>query len=54
LGRITVEVNGSWDAWYERTAELARSSERCDIYFQAVNPTNRSALMNIDWIRLDP
>ncbi|MBU6237922.1 MAG: PQQ-dependent sugar dehydrogenase [Planctomycetes bacterium] len=54
LGRIKVEVNGSWDAWYERTAELARSSERCDLYFEAVNPTNRSALMNIDWIRLDP
>jgi cytochrome c len=54
LGRVKVEVNGSWDGWYERSVDLDRRRERCDLYFETVNPNNRSALMNIDWIRLDP
>lgn len=54
LGRVKVDVNGSWEGWYERSVELTPKTERCDLYFETVNPVHRSALMNIDWIRLDP
>jgi cytochrome c len=54
LGRVNVEVNGSWDGWYERRVDLNRTAERCDLYFETVNPGKPNALMNIDWIRLDP
>jgi cytochrome c len=54
LGRVQVDVNGSWDAWYERSVELVSSTERCDLYFETINPDRPGGLMNIDWIRLDP
>jgi cytochrome c len=53
LGRVRVDVNGSWDAWYERTVPVASNQERCDLLFKALNPASPNALMNIDWIRFE-
>jgi cytochrome c len=54
LGRVRVDVNGSWDAWYERSVSIASNLERCDLRFKAHNPDHPNALMNIDWIRFEP
>ncbi|MFN6127475.1 MAG: PQQ-dependent sugar dehydrogenase [Planctomycetota bacterium] len=54
VGRVQVDANGSWDAWYERSVEIVNSKQRCDLYFETTNPDRPSGLMNIDWVRLDP
>jgi cytochrome c len=54
LARVQVEVNGSWDGWYERSAPIPHTPDRVDLYIETVNPSKPNALMNIDWVRFDP
>jgi cytochrome c len=57
LGKIPVEVNGDWDAWYERTLPVSLDKQVIqvtDIYLEFVNERNRGGLMNIDWVRFEP
>jgi cytochrome c len=54
VARVTVDVNGDWDGWYLRTAPIAPTPDRSDLYFECVNPKNPGGLMNIDWIRFEP
>jgi cytochrome c len=56
VGTMHVKVNGDWDGWYEiameKPTEMNTSAEPyVDLYFVCVNESNRSGLMNIDWIR---
>lgn len=48
LGRTNVEVNGSWDAFYDKKIELEPTTGRDDLYVVFKNPQNRGGLMNID------
>jgi cytochrome c len=54
LGRVTVEVNGDWDGWYERTVAVTSEAQHLDLFFEFVNEKNRGGLMNIDAIRFVP
>ncbi|MFM8262514.1 MAG: carbohydrate-binding protein, partial [Pirellula sp.] len=54
IGKIQVDVNGDWDGWYERSMKIEPTAQQADLYFEAVNPTNRGGLMNIDSVRFDP
>lgn len=56
VGTMDVKVNGNWEKWYEVTMEnpadlTANSPSHVDLYFVCVNETQKSGLMNIDWIR---
>jgi cytochrome c len=51
LGSVAVEVNGSWDAFYDLEIPLAESSGQAAIFLVFKNPERRSGLMNIDSIR---
>jgi len=53
IGKIQVDVNGDWDGWYERSMKLEPTAQRADLFFEAINPQNRSGLMNIDSVRFD-
>ncbi len=48
LGSVTVPVNGSWEAFGDKTIELTPQTGRDAIYFVFKNPINRGGLMNID------
>jgi cytochrome c len=48
LGSTTVEVNGEWEKFYEKSIDLAQSEDRADIFLVFKNPKNRGGLMNID------
>lgn len=50
LATVPVEVNGSWDKWYERTAELPETHGRHDLIIRFVHPNNAGGLMNLDSI----
>lgn len=50
LATVPVEVNGSWDKWYERTAELPEIHGRHDLIIRFVHPNNAGGLMNLDSI----
>ena len=54
IGKIRVDVNGDWDGWYERSMKIEPTAQKADLYFEALNPTNRGGLMNIDSVRFDP
>ncbi|MFN6303254.1 MAG: PQQ-dependent sugar dehydrogenase, partial [Planctomycetota bacterium] len=54
IGKIRVDVNGDWDGWYERSMKIEPTVQQADLYFEALNPTNRGGLMNIDSVRFDP
>ena len=54
IGKIRVDVNGDWDGWYERSMKIEPTAQQADLYFEALNPTNRGGLMNIDSVRFDP
>lgn len=48
LGSTSVEVNGSWEEFYEKTIELEAASGSDDLYIVFKNPENRGGLMNVD------
>ncbi|KAA5544371.1 carbohydrate-binding protein [Roseiconus nitratireducens] len=54
LGRVTVEVNGDWEAFYETTIPLRESQGRDDLYLVFKNERNRGGLMNVDAITFLP
>jgi cytochrome c len=53
IGNMQVDVNGDWDGWYDRSMKLEPTAQRADLFFEAINPQNRSGLMNIDSVRFD-
>jgi cytochrome c len=53
IGKMQVDVNGDWDGWYDRSMKLEPTAQRADLFFEAINPQNRSGLMNIDSVRFD-
>ena len=48
LGKTSVEVNGDWVTFYEKTIALSPANGRDEIYIVFKNPINRGGLMNID------
>jgi cytochrome c len=48
LGSTSVEVNGQWEKFYEKTFDLGDAEGRDDLYLVFKNPENRGGLMNID------
>ena len=50
LGKTSVEVNGDWLGFYEKTIELQPTDARADLFVVFKNTEHRSGLMNIDWI----
>ncbi len=50
LGKTSVEVNGDWLGFYEKTIDLKPTDTRGDLYVVFKNAKHRSGLMNIDWI----
>ncbi len=48
LGSTTVEVNGDWEAFYEKTIEVEKSTGRSDLYVVFKNEKKPGGLMNID------
>ena len=50
LGSVEVEVNGSWDAFFDKPIVLEPSTGRDTIFFVFKNDKNRGGLMNIDSI----
>ncbi|MEZ6086430.1 MAG: carbohydrate-binding protein [Pirellulaceae bacterium] len=53
LGSVEVEVNGSWDAFYDKSFDLTPSSGRDSLYLVFKNEKNRGGLMNIDSVQLN-
>ncbi len=50
VGSTTVEVNGDWEAFYEKTMTIEASPESAPLYVVFKNDENRSGLMNLDSI----
>ena len=48
LGSVTIEVNGSWEEFYDKEIEIADAEGRDDLFFVFKNEKNRGGLMNID------
>jgi cytochrome c len=48
LGRTTVEVNGSWEEFYEKNIPLEATTGRDELYLVFKNAEQRGGLMNID------
>ncbi len=48
LGGATIEVNGDWEAFYDKTIELEPASGSDDLYIVFKNPQQRGGLMNVD------
>ncbi len=58
VSSMEVEVNGSWDKWYQVTGTkdpkvTKEESQPVDLYVVCRNESNRNGLMNIDWIRFN-
>lgn len=58
VSSMEVEVNGSWDKWYQVTGTkdpkvTNEESQPVDLYVVCRNESNRNGLMNIDWIRFN-
>ncbi len=52
LATVPVEVNGQWEKFYERTAELPETKGRHDVFVRFVHPSKASGLMNLDSVNL--
>ncbi len=52
LGSTTVDVNGDWTDFYEKTIELESTEGRDSLYVVFKNEKNRGGLMNIDSLNL--
>ncbi len=53
LGSTPVEVNGSWDAFYEKEIELTPIGGTTTLYVVFKNEANRGGLMNIDCLEFN-
>jgi cytochrome c len=54
LGQTNVEVNGDWEAFYEKTIALESAPARGDVFVVFKNAANRGGLMNIDSLEFIP
>ncbi len=54
LGGTPVEVNGDWEAFYEKTIALTESDARDVLYVVFKNAEKRGGLMNLDSLRFEP
>ncbi len=45
LASVPVEVNGNWEQFYERTAEVPESTGRHDLFIRFVNEKNQGGLI---------
>jgi cytochrome c len=54
LGKVSVEVNGQWEKFYEKTVDLAETKGRHDLFVRFVNEKNQGGLMNLDSIYFHP
>lgn len=54
LVSVPVEVNGNWEQFYEKTAELPESTGRHDLFIRFVNEKNQGGLMNLDSVHFLP
>ena len=54
LATVPVEVNGQWEKFYERTAELPETKGRHDVFIRFVHPTKAGGLMNLDSVNFLP
>ena len=54
LGRTSVEVNGNWEEFYEKTITLRESDARDSLYVVFKNEKNRGGLMNLDSLLCNP
>jgi cytochrome c len=50
LATVPVEVNGAWEKFYEKTAELAPTTGRHDLIVRFIHPNKAGGLMNLDSI----
>lgn len=51
LATVPVEVNGHWEKWYERTAELPETHGRHDVFVRFIHPSQAGGLMNLDSVQ---
>ena len=54
IATVPVEVNGQWEQFYEKTAEIRATSGRHDVFIRFVHPQNAGGLMNLDSIFFQP
>lgn len=54
LGGTSVEVNGQWEEFYDKTIELPTTVGRHDLYVRFVNEQRQGGLMNLDSIHFLP
>ncbi|WP_010585622.1 PQQ-dependent sugar dehydrogenase [Schlesneria paludicola] len=54
LASVSVEVNGAWETWYEKTIELPSTTGRHDLFVRFENPEKTGGLMNLDSIYFHP
>lgn len=50
IATAPIEVNGNWEAWYDRDVEIAATKGRHDLFVRFVNAQRQSGLMNLDSI----
>jgi cytochrome c len=48
LATADIEVNGQWEQWYDRDAELKKTTDRHDVIIRFVHPQQAGGLMNLD------
>lgn len=54
VATVPVEVNGNWEQFYEKTAELPEIKGRHDLFIRFTHPQNAGGLMNLDSIFFQP
>jgi cytochrome c len=54
IAKVPVEVNGQWEQFYEKTAEIPERKGRHDVFIRFVHPQNAGGLMNLDSIDFEP
>lgn len=50
FGQVPVEVNGSWEQFYERILPLPKQTDRADVCIRFTHPGNAGGLMNLDLV----
>ncbi len=48
LASTEIEVNGDWEAWYEKSVPLEKTEGRHDLLIRFTHPAKASGLMNLD------
>lgn len=54
LGSTSVEVNGQWEEFYDKTIEIPETVGRHDLYVRFVNEQRQGGLMNLDAVHFLP